>query len=98
MLDFALSSYIVLLTAMHIAYLSGQLLTHSPVGGKAAEAILIGMWFSLYRWLPQYSDRPRKFRHIKIVFALWVVIWCHLAWMHYYLVIIKAEAEILSPR
>lgn len=93
MLDFVLSSYIVLLTAMHIAYLSGQLLTHSPVGGKAAEAILIGVWFSLYRWLPRHAARLRRLRHVKIVLALWVLIWCHLAWMHHYLV----GAELATP-
>ena len=84
MFNMAVSSYIVLLAGVHLAYLGGQFLSRSPLGGKTAELAFIGAWLGGYLLNRSKGSRTMTVRYLKLFCLLWALVWGQLAWLHHY--------------
>lgn len=84
MLGVTASSYSVILAGVFVAYMSGSRLGHSPLAGKAAEVVFFLAFIGLRYVIRRVSGFIPPFRHFKSFVLMWVLLWCHFAWSHYY--------------
>ena len=92
-LNFAVSSYLVLLIGLSIMYVLGVQISQSPLGGKVMEVLFILVFIGVYLW-----RRPAtRLKNVKLFVLIWMLVWCYLAWIHYEISIVGIEAAVPLP-
>ncbi len=97
LLGLVTSSYIVILLGLLGAYYLGHQISRSPLGGKATEILCIIALIGIYHWSRRNSKHIPGLRNFKLFVCVWMVLWCHLAWFHYYDGLIVAEGSTPIP-
>ncbi len=109
LLNVTVSSYIVLLIGLFIAYLSGEYvfriiaylsgeyLSRAPAAGKVAELLFVCLFISLRRWVCRHPECRPSFRHFKVFIVVWAIVWCQLAGIHSYLGTIMGQIRLPLP-
>ncbi len=85
MLGVTASSYSIILAGVFVAYMLGLRLGHSPLTGRAAEVVFFVALIGLRYVIRRVSGFIPPFRYFKSFVLVWILLWCHFAWFHYYL-------------